>query len=219
MDYRQRIIDFVEGRLSFIEFHSLILTDDAFAEWIDQNAPAGWKCYTRATQANNYTVEELPYSIRHALQENAWEETEGSIGYRLNLYSSMERFLLQKYPDLCIHPDTTIYELDELVSSACPKYIDGSEVWSSGLIEQVVNECSSDWSKAKKIRYIKSRIIDEFHVQDKKYPKWIQNPEWPFANGRPMKFVKTTVKHKNEWYQHHFVDLETGEERIVDDMY
>ena len=27
------------------------------------------------------------------------------------------------------------------------------------------------------------------------------------------------VKVKNEWYQHHFVDPETGEERIVDDMY
>ena len=92
MDYRQRVVEFVEGRMSFAEFHSLILTDDAFSEWIDQNAPACWKCYTRATQANNYTVEELPYSIRYYLQENAWQVTEGSIGYRRNLYSSMESF-------------------------------------------------------------------------------------------------------------------------------
>ncbi len=219
MDYKQTVIEFVEGSLAYNEFHSLVLNDDAFAQWIDENVPADWRCYTRATQANNYTVEELPYSIRHSLQENAWEETEGSVGYKVNLYSSMKLFLQKQFPDLVIKPDTAIYELNDLVLGTCPAYIDGTEVWASGLIEKIAMECPDDWSKVKKAKHIKTRIIEEFHVQDKKYPKWIQNPEWPFANGRPMKFVKTTVKYKNEWYQHHFVDVDTGEERIIDDMH
>lgn len=150
MDYKQTVIEFVEGSLAYNEFHSLVLNDDAFAQWIDENVPADWRCYTRATQANNYTVEELPYSIRHSLQENAWEETEGSVGYKVNLYSSMKLFLQKQFPDLVIKPDTAIYELNDLVLGTCPAYIDGTEVWASDLIEKNRNGMSGRLVKSKK---------------------------------------------------------------------
>lgn len=65
MDYKQILVDFVEGRMPFAEFHDLVLNDDLFAAWIDQHVPSDWKCYTKATPENNYTVQELPFSIRH----------------------------------------------------------------------------------------------------------------------------------------------------------
>lgn len=119
---------------------------------------------------------------------------------------------------MSIKPDPSFKKLFGLLLRACPSYIDGNDVWDSGILEAFAAECPDEWSDTKKIKHIKARIIEEFHLEDKKYPRWWQNPDWPFANGKPMKYVKTTVKYKNEWYQHHFVDLETGEERIVDDM-
>lgn len=218
MDYTQILIDFVEGRMSFAEFHALVLNDDLFAKWIDHNAPSEWKCYTKATPENNFSVEELPFSIRHLFEEHAWEDATGSIGYRLNVHSDMIVLAETVCPCVSIKPDTSIRRLYDLITKACPSYVDGTEVWDSGLLESLAAECSDDWSSSQKVKYVKSRIIEEFHLEDKKHPTWLQNPEWPFANGKPMKYVKTTIKNKNEWYQHHFIDLETGEKRVVDDM-
>lgn len=218
MDYKQILVDFVEGRMPFAEFHDLVLNDDLFAAWIDQHVPSDWKCYTKATPENNYTVQELPFSIRHKFEKFAGGDAISSIGYRLDVHSTMTNLAKTLYPTMSIKPDPSFKKLFGLLLRACPSYIDGNDVWDSGILEAFAAECPDEWSDTKKIKHIKARIIEEFHLEDKKYPRWWQNPDWPFANGKPMKYVKTTVKYKNEWYQHHFVDLETGEERIVDDM-
>ncbi len=218
MDYLQTLIAFVTGNMSFRDFYNRVMSDDLFSQWIDQNVPGEWKCYTKATPENHYTPDELPFSIRYLFQEYARDGAVDSIGNRFNVHSDMIRLLNHLCPENTVKPDSSIEALYDLLSCACPSYIDGVEVWSSGILEGFAAECPAEWTKSKRQKFVKARIIEAFHLEDKKYPRWLQNPEWPFYNGKPMKYSRTSVKQKNEWYQHHFYDPQTGEERIVDDM-
>lgn len=219
MDYQQTIIRFIEGRIPFEEFQNLVMNDDDFAEWIDRCAPKDWQCYTKATAENDYKCEPLPFSIRHRFYELSCQETLNSAGYKYGVHGQMLAFAKEVWPDVELHPDETFAKQFDLLLTACPSYIDGEYLWRSGLMEQLLAECPEEWSKTRKAKHIRARLMEEFHLEDKRYPRWLQNPEWPFSNGKPMKYTKTTVKCKGEWVQHHFIDLETGEERIVDDAH
>lgn len=218
MDFKQILVDFVEGRLSFSSFHTLVMSDDNFSQWIDKSVPSDWCCYSKPTAENNYQGDRLPFSVRQKFEGYARQTGLNSIGYRLNIHGTMTLLAEYLYPTEALQPDPSIERLYDLITSACPSYIDGPEVWKSGILESIAAECSTEWSKAQKKKHIKTRIVEEFHLEGKNHPRWMQNPDWPFANGKPMKYVRTTIINKNEWYQHHFIDLETGEERIVDDM-
>lgn len=218
MDYMQFVIDYVEGRVPFDTFYSRVMTDDSLAEWLEQRALPGWQCYPVVSKETNFQIVPLPFSIRYWFDMLARESSVGSVKHRVEVQVCMTLLIRKHYPNQAIHPDPSDNELSCLLLDACPSYVDGPEVWKSGVIEKIANECPKEWSKTKKKAHIKARIIEEFHLEDKKHPRWWQSPEWPFSDGKPMKYVKTTVKYKNEWYQHHFVNPETGEERIVDDM-
>ena len=35
----------------------------------------------------------------------------------------------------------------------------------------------------------KRAIREAFHIQPRKRPGWVQDPEWPFRNGKPLRFL------------------------------
>ena len=218
MDYLDTVISYIEGKVNFEEFYRIIQSDDAFACWINNNAPGFWFSYVTNVTKSDITINRVPYSIRSELK--SWEEREpvGSINYKYELQTTMEVFLKEGFPELSVKPDDTIKEMYELSLAAIPEYIEGIEITKNGIIDGILNDCPSSGSKIEKIRFIKSRIREVFHLEDKKYPRWRQIPNWPVMHGKPMKYMKTTVKVPNEWYRHCFIDLETGEERVIDDM-
>lgn len=211
------IIDCVEGRISYFQMKEIFSSDAELLKWFEEKMQGVYYCYEKATPENDYHPKEIPFTIQHWIEGE--HNVEGSIGFLLNFNGMMRRFMKYNYPEVEVHEDTTIDKMFDLLQDACPEYIDGPEVWNSGILERILNECEPDWKKTKKVKYVKERIKEEFHLEGRKYPRWIQQPDWPFSNGKPMKYVNTTVKYKSEWYQHHFIDVESGEERIVDDMY
>ena len=92
--------------------------------------------------------------------------------------------------------------------------IGGVEVTET--IENIIRELPENLSKSKRIALARSRIKDAFHIEGRKWPYWIQEPDWPANNGKPMKYV-STVRLNADQREHHFVDVDTGEERIVMD--
>lgn len=215
MDNRQTLIDFVEGRMAFDAFQALVHADDTFAQWIDRKAPTDWHCYTLATAENGWKPDELPYSIRFSIAKHAMR---GGAACRVNIHDEMCRLAQLLWPDDGIQPDPRYEEAFKLLLEACPVCVDGPEVWRSGVLEGILAECPADWTHNKKVKHVKARITEAFGLQDKKKPRWIQAPNWPVMDGRPMKFVETIVKRKGEWHQHRFVDAVTKEERIIDDV-
>lgn len=217
MDYLQTVVDYVEGRVPFEQFYALILADDGFANWINQHAPSVWGCTERPSEANGHQFTFVPYEVRSKLKNMEWAYPVDSIDYQYELESAMEVLLEDSFPEVVFHADPTLAELFDLKLRACPSYIDGPEVWKSGILDRILRECPEEWSVTRKAKHIRARILEEFHIEGRKYPHWIQNPDWPVHNGKPMKYVSTSVKRRHEWLQHHFVDVDTGEERIVDD--
>ena len=100
------------------------------------------------------------------------------------------------------------------VGTARHERIGGVEVTET--IENIIRELPENLSKSKRIALARSRIKDAFHIEGRKWPYWIQEPDWPANNGKPMKYV-STVRLNADQREHHFVDVDTGEERIVMD--
>ena len=72
----------------------------------------------------------------------------------------------------------------------------------------------TDLSDAQRIKWFKQRVKDLFHIQGNKYPRWLNDPEWPMSGKKPMRFV--SQKHdKNYIYEYVFEDVDTGKIRVI----
>ena len=59
----------------------------------------------------------------------------------------------------------------------------------------------------------KQHIREAFHLQPRKRPRWVQEPEWPFRNGKPLCFIS---QHRDgDLYEYLFSDPDTGEQVTV----
>ena len=187
----------------------MLNTDDDFESWINA-ASVGSGVKSHEIVDGLFIL--VPFSIRLSLRT----EDPYSIAGRRDMQEHIICIMQHAFPELEIVVDPSIAENFRLPLDAIPDYIGGIEV--QDIIDSIIDECPSEWSKTKKVKYIKERIKEEFHLEGRKHPYWIQVPDWPAHNGKPMKYVKTVKKHKWEWHQVYFVDPETGDERIVDDI-
>lgn len=228
MDDRQFMVDFIEGRVSPAAFETR-LNDDGFMDWLQGIVPENllWEEAIPLTPdpSDPYTPRferrKVPYDVRRALAFLDGEQgnpRRGSLGYRLNLHAEMTRLMRHAFPATPLSPTNKPAELFDLAMDGVPEYVGGSEVDALGIIDRIVSEVDESWSRAKKVKYIRERVREIFHLDKGKYPRWIQEPEWPVMNGRPMQYVGTETVRKGEWLRHRFVDPVTGEERTVDDM-
>ena len=194
IDPAQIIRDYVEGRMPHDAFLDVINSEAALRTWINHNAPKTWKCGTKATPENNFTSVEIPWTIENWFEMDSWMHGNlHSLFSQYELYSFMERLLKCACPEMPLQPDRTV-------------------------VAQLAMESLQFKTRTQKIKDMKQKIKELFHLDGRRRPYWIQNAEWPVLNGKPMQFVKTIVVRKSEWKQHVFVNPESGEERIVDDV-
>lgn len=71
-----------------------------------------------------------------------------------------------------------------LILQAVPEYLDPPLEF---MIEKVVPS-DGNWSDAQKKKIIKERLQQYFKCVDKP-PKWIQSPDWPIRDGKPLVFI------------------------------
>ena len=74
-------------------------------------------------------------------------------------------------------------------------------------------------SKTKRVAWGKARIKELFKY-DKTYPRWIQYPEWPIVNGKPLVFSHQKKAGKgDERVYYYFYDPDTKKETAITQMY
>ena len=61
------------------------------------------------------------------------------------------------------------------------------------------------------------RNTEVFHVEDNKRSRWIQGEEWPMGANSPMKYLDRKTNREEVLLR--FVDVDTGEKRIVSQFY
>lgn len=63
----------------------------------------------------------------------------------------------------------------------------------------------------------KETLWNAFHIKDRKFPRWVQEADWPMGKNSPMEYLGQ--RKDGELVALRFRDVDTGEERIVEQFY
>lgn len=138
-----------------------------------------------------------------------------SLGDNLNIFGTLSMFYQFYYPDF---PFTTKYsDYYNLYLHVAGDYFEGPEV--NARIEQIISEYYAIKPKTKQRKLARERIRQEFHIVGNKYPHWIQSPEWPMGEKSPMMYVSRSKGKDPDAVEFHFMDVDTGETRTIEQFY
>lgn len=216
MECKQYVLDFVEGRVKPEEFIETCEKSDEVFDWIQKVVPKQKMFYKKIIINGQIERKEFPYDIRCVWQDFLYEaKGHTMLGRLLNLHSEMTKLYKESFPNERINPDKTIEEKFNFFLEACPEYIGSDAPEMEILLEGLYKELPENLSKTGKIKLFKQNLKSLFHVEGHKYPRWLQEPEWPLsATGKPMRF--TGQKKINEdmnvyWFE----DVDTKEKKKI----
>lgn len=63
----------------------------------------------------------------------------------------------------------------------------------------------------------KEAFWEVFHIKNRKFPRWVQGPAWPMGKNSPMEYLGQ--RRDGELVALRFRDVDTGEDRIVEQFY
>ena len=131
----------------------------------------------------------------------------------LNIFNRLRKLYLYHFPNIQC---TSRYESEfDIYLDVIKDCFDGPDVRET--VEQIIN-CSLQYcSKAQRKKSAQLAIIEQFHVVKNKRPRWIQGPEWPLGSNSPMAFV--SQKRNGNAVCYEFVDVDTGETKVVKQFY
>lgn len=206
---------FLTGETEAKDFISMLKTDNELQNSIRtlipnelRNHPEHpfWKkIYYYAFQ--EYDFDCMEYIMNNYLLDN-------SIGDNLNIFSDIQVFYSFRFPTLKC---TNRYEEEfSLFLDAVGDRFEGPEVQET--IERIIREALDIKPKTKRIKAVKEKINEVFHVEDRKnYPRWIQGAEWPMGESSPMRFIKQ--ERKGEEVLYYFQDVDNANIRTISQFY
>lgn len=221
---KQFWIDFVEGRITVPEMVVRTEAEPALLDWLTGIADPKFRtCVPQKVEGNilvNYVYVEQPFDAKLQIEEYVHKDPGSKLGKYLNIHGCFSRVLTTAFPDDGILVDQTLREKHNFMLDACPEYIGGSEV--DHLLDELLETLPEGLSKTKRVKLYREKIKELFPMRDKKYPRWVQEAEWPIApSGKPMRFLeqkKAKGKAYAETMLTHYVfeDVDTGEQRVID---
>ena len=198
----QIIVDYVEGRLPAEEFHKQFLTNK-FLQRVLQNKMSSRYTFLSAYDYSlyNYLLNEWQFvhrkwnsfTIQNMLQEV------------LTAYLDDNNIKYNLYPK---YAEEYIFLL-----SIQPSWLDIDDDF---IFQQIMQEIPQDLPKTQRIKMGKEKIKAMFKY-DKTYPRWIQDPEWPIVNGKPLVFShQERVKGDDFHTLYYFYDEDTKEVTVIE---
>lgn len=138
---------------------------------------------------------------------------DGTLGDNLNIFSIVGQAYHYYAPQL----DYTTYYKDAfcLYLEAVGEYYEGPEV--TPILNQIVTDVLSIKSKSQRIKKIRIKLKEEFHIDGTKRPYWIQGGEWPMGKYSPMQYIGRSKIPNGAQYI--FQDVDTGETHVVKQYY
>lgn len=203
----QYIVDYVEGRLNISEFQKLLKNNLLLKKELSKRFDLSYEAY------NPYNNNVYDYLIReYEFKKEDWN----NIINRCVLYMELKRWL----DWFCIPYDASFlkYKKDyDYLLDIQPSWLD--IVDDQGIFDKIIAQVPQDLSKAKRIQWGKEQLKKLFRY-DKTYPRWIQAPEWPIVNGKPLVFSHQKKAGKDDVRTlYYFYDPDTKAETIITQMY
>ena len=216
------IYDFVAGDLSFDDFWPEFCRDSELQTWFDT--------------AGNFGQEEIPYFKKGSLQWHFYDMIRNThnghalkalpmfmadIPGKFHYYPEEKYIIYLKFETvlLTINPKvkrTKMYKQEsDYYEKAVSRSIGGPEVWY--FTESVLEQFPRTMKAADRVKAGRAAIQEAFHIHDRKFPCWPQEAEWPMGKNSPMEYLG---RHKDgELVQLRFRDVDTGEEKVVEQFY
>lgn len=198
----QVIVDYVEGNISAARFHQMFLTDKKLKKILQKRMSKEYMFLSDYDYSlYNYLCNEYEFKNRN------WD----SISMRLSLQAELKRFL-----DYLKIPYTSYEKYHEeysFVLSIQPSWLD---IDDDSIFQKILAEIPENLSKTQRVKVGKDKIRQLFKY-DKTYPRWIQDPEWPIVNGKPLVFShQENVKGEDFHTYYYFYDEDTKEQTVVE---
>lgn len=220
---KQFWVDFAEGRIDVPAMLARTEETPELLDWLTGIADPKFKTTVvhKETDEDGYTTytpEELTFDAKLQVVEYIHRDGGSKLGKYLNIHALFSRILTTAFPEDGILIDQTLSEKFDFMLDACPEYIGGPEV--DHLLDDLLDELPAELSKTKRVKLYKEKVKALFPVAGKKYPRWIQEAEWPISpSGKPMRFVEQKKgKDYKTTMQTYFLfeDVDTGETRTVE---
>ena len=199
IDYEQLIVSFVKNEIPYDQIMEVIRTDDGFLDYLQELIKDNTN-YPQEVRENRDALRAELCHIGSVLQHPS------------SIYYTMLFAIRRKYPELKCN---NIYQSASTFLYDCvPMYLFGTEAVQFAEDLLLNNEEVKALPKTKKIKYCKEKLREYFHIEGRHYPHWVQDAEWPFRDGKPMRFVGQ--KTDGELVTYTFVDDTTGEVEMVE---
>lgn len=157
------LIEFVEGRLDGPELEAALATDEM-------------KTLLGVFEEARYPASTNFHRKLHNKQDRS------TLGGLVNAEGIIENFLTKA--EVSFQSVQRFGNAYSLILKSVPAYVDPPMEF---MTEKILPHDSS-LSDAQKKKLIKERIAQYFKSADKP-PKWIQNPDWPIRDGKPLIFI------------------------------
>ncbi len=198
------IVDYVEGKLNICDFREEFLNNHKLKRLLENKVVIA--CY------KNYDYNLFDYLYRQLNpQTNNWN----NIYSRYVLWFNLRTFL--SYNNIPFNEYTKYDEDYAFLLEIQPCWLDITD--DQGIFDKIIAEVPKDLSKTKRIQWGKNKLKELFKY-DKTYPRWIQDPEWPIVDGKPLVFAHQQKAGKDDERTYYcFYDPETGTQTIITQSY
>lgn len=198
----QPIVDYVEGRISITEFQYLFETDKSLQRTLRLSMD---KRYT-FLKPYNYNYYEF-FKNYYNYKDKNWN----TIVNRAGIQGELMRFL-DEY--------SIIYNAYSKYKEEYGFLIDIQPSWAftndDTILQTIIESIPKDLSKTKRISIGKEKVRSLFKY-DKTYPRWVQSPEWPIVNGKPLVFShQEKAKGGDIRTYYYFYNEDTKEETVIE---
>lgn len=195
----QEFVAFVEGRMPFDEFQRNYEANPGYKKLLDDKKPG-----KKYSAWRNRTINE-------SMALYNWLTTDG----KLVVHRSIMFFL--QYYKIPVNPTQKYQNEAQYLVDIQPSYTD---IEDEDFLNAIIASAPGGLTKSEKKKWLKEKIKSLFKY-DKRPPRWIQGPEWPITNGKPLVFKGQTKEIPGEieeiWYT--FYDPETKEETVISQFY
>ncbi len=151
--------------------------------------------------------------------KNSWF-TPGFIEKHFNIDDAFERFGLYELIRagfLRQKKKYNFYNEDEeyvsLINKIQPKYVD---IRNQSFWDKVLSSVWADIKKTERIKLLKEETKKLFPYETKP-PRWIQSPEWPIEENKPLKFIKQAKI--DDGFKYYFINEDTQQTKIIEQYY
>ena len=198
----QPILDYVEGRISAEEFQNFFMTKSEVKNVLKQPMSAEY-AYLKDYGWSMYKYLQCKFG---GYNKN-WNTIRNRRRIQIVLSQFLNNFNIQhtQYPKYRQESD--------FILDIQPSWLD---INNDDVFQKVIEEIPNNLSTTQQIKLGKEKVKALFKY-DKTYPRWVQSPEWPIVNGKPLVFShQKKVKGDDCHTYYYFYDEQTKEQTIVE---